>query len=1445
MQSHGATWQARPLFVTSTFADMQAERDHLRDHVFPVLEERLRQRRLHLEPIDLRCGVDTFSVEDTPERDLLVLRVCLGEVERSRPFLLVLLGDRYGWAPPEGSVRAALGPDSAVRADADLSVTALEVEVGVLQADDPERRCRVFLREPLPYDAMRPEVAARYSEDHRHQAGASERLRELKCRLLADPTLWGRVHRYAATWDAGRERVAGLETWGEQVLELLWQDLDEATRSIGTATEPASPPTWQAEERATLDGFVADRLRDFVGRQAIIRELLATATGPDETGPWGVCVTGVSGAGKSALFARLHRELTGRDDLVLLAHAAGISARSTGVEAMLRLWIDALRAALGEAAPDATMDPAPERTFAELLARCARQRRVVLLVDALDRFERAPGMRGLSWLPTILPANVRFLATTLGGSESEDLKKREGIRVRELPGLRPDEARSLAAAVCRRHHRELNPALVEILLAKTDPDGTPAATVPLWLELAVEELNRLGADDFERAESDPRYANLPDPGQRLFALLRDAAEMLPLDIRALYDGLLARAERLYGVAWVRSMVSLIALGREGWRDSDLRDLLPQAAAVVAPEASPVTWTDLHFAAVRRSLRAHLVQRGGAARWSVFHAQLRDAILARCLPDVSKRIELHERIAAHLAALPSGDPVRATELVYHLLESGQTRRAGVCYLDSSVIGLNFDAGTQAFAGRVVEASDPDDDLAGVRAIVQPVEQPNDDDYFLVVHLCKVLHQNVLPALKTRVSLWHLVRLCEATELGMTWALSKGVSRHFDGHLAASHQTRGDLLVTLGDFPAALSAYADAIRVFTRLYEFSGKETDFAAIAGCQERAARVFLRSGDGASAARSASVALNMFRELSTRQPEDPIWAHDVARCHGLVSEVHVSAGDWTSARFACEAALQVRRQYLDHIPRTGREIHLKVEAVRSGFCPVPTGESEGLFDRPPTRGEKEQGLARDSSRLAEILAERGSLARAIVAHQAARDTLRRLLVEDPANVELESDLAAVTAALARALLRRGDWPDALAAARTVTHLWQGLADRQPDHALWRFELSRAHELVGDVLAAQGDLVEAVSAYQRSLAIRRQLLDVHPDSPDWQRAWTATQHRLAALIQPASPRPEPKPAPRRVEPLPSPEPVRSRRPDNVQCSGCGRTFADRRPGELCPHCSDKLVPYQPRSWFWVVALVVAVALGGAGYWLATRPGSPPARPSSDFFPNVRGTHWSYEIAVPGADAPLMYEEVTWPLAGGGRTYVTRGLLPGHLEAGGGAGNYRLELRVKGHAPKQGPLRYPHGVEIEVVRDDLGVFRHHKQVFWAISDTDRFQVNQVVTYPPETPGAPHRGLSGDDGSAMRLHFFDGTPETRINLRGSGESLRFIGVQKNLSGHEGIECCHFVRTVQPGERSDSRLNRGFTEDLWFARGKGLVRLVQRVDGVAAMTWSLVSFSRGDGP
>jgi hypothetical protein len=157
-------WRVQPVFVSSTFRDIQAERDHLQHVVFPAVEERLRERRLHVEPVDLRVGL--WSNENEAAGESRILTICLKEVKRCRPFVIVLLGHRYGWVPPEVQAEYA-ATEAGVRMPARrLSVSALEIECA-LRAVKAESRDRsfVYLREPLPWTEMPRETAADYCEE--------------------------------------------------------------------------------------------------------------------------------------------------------------------------------------------------------------------------------------------------------------------------------------------------------------------------------------------------------------------------------------------------------------------------------------------------------------------------------------------------------------------------------------------------------------------------------------------------------------------------------------------------------------------------------------------------------------------------------------------------------------------------------------------------------------------------------------------------------------------------------------------------------------------------------------------------------------------------------------------------------------------------------------------------------------------------------------------------------------------------------------------------------------------------------------------------------------------------------------------------------------------------------------------------------------------------------
>ena len=89
-----AGWRSVRVFLSSTFRDMHAERDHLIKVTFPALRERLLPHRVELYDIDLRWGI----TEDEA-RNEKVIRLCLEQVDECRPFFLAFLGQHQGLVP--------------------------------------------------------------------------------------------------------------------------------------------------------------------------------------------------------------------------------------------------------------------------------------------------------------------------------------------------------------------------------------------------------------------------------------------------------------------------------------------------------------------------------------------------------------------------------------------------------------------------------------------------------------------------------------------------------------------------------------------------------------------------------------------------------------------------------------------------------------------------------------------------------------------------------------------------------------------------------------------------------------------------------------------------------------------------------------------------------------------------------------------------------------------------------------------------------------------------------------------------------------------------------------------------------------------------------------------------------------------------------------------------
>jgi hypothetical protein len=92
------------IFVSSTFADLKAERNALQRYVFPRLRDLCLAHAARFQAIDLRWGIS-----EEASLDQQTVPICLTEIERCqrttpRPNFIILLGDRYGWRPPPATI---------------------------------------------------------------------------------------------------------------------------------------------------------------------------------------------------------------------------------------------------------------------------------------------------------------------------------------------------------------------------------------------------------------------------------------------------------------------------------------------------------------------------------------------------------------------------------------------------------------------------------------------------------------------------------------------------------------------------------------------------------------------------------------------------------------------------------------------------------------------------------------------------------------------------------------------------------------------------------------------------------------------------------------------------------------------------------------------------------------------------------------------------------------------------------------------------------------------------------------------------------------------------------------------------------------------------------------------------------------------------------------------
>ncbi len=610
----------KTVFVSSTFRDMQFERDAIREITAPLVNAQARRHNDAFDFCDLRWGINTLSMTQE-ESARKVLDVCLDVIDRCASPMVVILGDRYGWLPPAEQISAAAARKRLRLKPGDYSVTALEVEYGALR-DTGRFQNTLFYFRTIEGDAP-PDYQAQDETDRRRMQALKKRIRERG----------GRVRDYTLRWTG--KGFAGVTEFANAVAA----DIAAFMQPVWAETEALSPFDRDRRRHRT---FIEEKAALFRARKADANALRNEI----EQSPVTI-VKGDVGSGKSTLFCHLAQKLKGAGWEVL-PFISGLTPGSSSAEDVLKgavYWLEnrlglphapAMDERTGKGQPNTA--GAIQKQLEKLCRRFAKTGgRLLMMIDAADQLSPTEARDKLAFLPYTAQGSVHFFMTCTPDFPTH------GRQCYALGPIGPSDKRAVIAEALSAGH-ELPASAVKLMLEM------PASDNPLYLSLLVQRLQMMDQKDF--AAIGAAGGGMKAIEARQLALLKHNC---PGDLNSMSAALLSEAAARVNPDTVPKAARYLAVSRHGLRRQDLAALLGKQ------------WTELEFARFINLLPDCFMQLDDG-RFDFSHKSIRAGFLKGCRDTAA----CNRQILAYLKKLDPADPVRIAEIAYHTIGADDRR-----------------------------------------------------------------------------------------------------------------------------------------------------------------------------------------------------------------------------------------------------------------------------------------------------------------------------------------------------------------------------------------------------------------------------------------------------------------------------------------------------------------------------------------------------------------------------------------------------------------------------------------------------------------------------------------------------------------------------------------------------------------------------------------------------
>ena len=507
------------VFISSTFRDMQEERDVLVKKIFPEIRHYCRQRGVEFVEVDLRWGITEEQAKQG-----YVLPICLAEIERCRPYFIGILGERYGWIPEHIDEEIAV-EQLGIKEPVNRSVTELEILYGVLKNPDIANHAFFYFRDPKYIKTI---PADRRNDFICESPESESKLQNLKNKIIKSG--FPLKMNYTDSVALGK---------------LVEEDLKKAIDIEYPRDSERSALDREAEGHEV---FGNSRTKVYIGKKKYFERLDEHVIDTHSF----LIVKGESGSGKSALLANWVKHFREKhpDDFILV-HYIGSTSDSSDYSKLLYRVMGEIKRRYNITDEIPTQTNEIVKAVPEWLAKAASYGKLILILDALNQLDDRDNAPDLAWMPGYFHPNIRIIVSTLPGRSLTALKEYNWPEMVVEP-LSKLEIKKIIIEYLAKYRKKPSDSQLQQMLHSDHTNN------PLFLRVLLNELRVFGKYD--------------DLDNQLKEYLKATS------IPELFNKVLDRFEKdydKYRPHLVRDALSLIWASRRGLSESELLMILSE------------------------------------------------------------------------------------------------------------------------------------------------------------------------------------------------------------------------------------------------------------------------------------------------------------------------------------------------------------------------------------------------------------------------------------------------------------------------------------------------------------------------------------------------------------------------------------------------------------------------------------------------------------------------------------------------------------------------------------------------------------------------------------------------------------------------------------------------------------------------------------------------------